>query len=101
MNCIIVHVPNNKLKATLIKFKKLGFEEPSPNGNENSILQILSPRETQVLRLIRNGFTNVEIAKKLRLSKRTVDTHREAILRKTKSKNTASLFKAIDVKKNY
>jgi two-component system response regulator NreC len=42
----------------------------------------LSPRETEVLRLIALGHTNAEIAAKLHLSRRTVETHRARIHRK-------------------
>lgn len=39
----------------------------------------LSPRETEVLRLIALGHTSAEIAAKLHLSRRTVETHRTRI----------------------
>lgn len=42
----------------------------------------LSPREVEVLRLIALGHTSVEIARKLHLSPRTVETHRAKIHRK-------------------
>jgi two-component system response regulator NreC len=42
----------------------------------------LSPREVEVLRLIALGHTSVEIARKLHLSPRTVETHRANIHRK-------------------
>jgi len=42
----------------------------------------LSARETEVLRLIALGFTSVEIAAQLCLSRRTVETHRARIYRK-------------------
>src|SRR5262249_18546418 len=42
----------------------------------------LSPRETEVLRAIALGYTNVEIARKLHLSRRTIETHRARIHRK-------------------
>jgi two-component system response regulator NreC len=42
----------------------------------------LSPRETEVLRLIALGHTSAEIAGKLHLSRRTVETHRARIHRK-------------------
>lgn len=51
----------------------------------------LTERETEVLLLICKGLTNTEIAEKLVLSKRTVDKHRENLLLKTQSKNTANL----------
>ncbi len=51
----------------------------------------LTERETEVLLLICKGFTNSEIADRLVVSKRTVDKHRENLLQKTQSKNTANL----------
>src|SRR5262249_54225718 len=42
----------------------------------------LSPRETEVLRLIALGPTSAEIARKLHLSRRTIETHRASIHRK-------------------
>lgn len=51
----------------------------------------LSPREVEVLRLIALGHTSVEIASKLRLSRRTVETHRARILRKLKCRTRADL----------
>jgi len=52
---------------------------------------ILSDRETEVIFHICKGLNNQEIADKLYLSKRTVDKHRENILLKTNTKNTADL----------
>jgi len=51
----------------------------------------LSEREEEVLYHICRGLSNKEIANKLFISKRTVDKHRENILLKTNSKNTANL----------
>ncbi|MFV0378205.1 MAG: response regulator [Mangrovibacterium sp.] len=51
----------------------------------------ITDRETEVLRLICEGLSNAEIAEKLRLSRRTVDKHRENLLEKTNSKNTVAL----------
>ena len=51
----------------------------------------LSKRETEVLLYICKGYSNQEIAKTLYISKRTVDKHRENLLLKTQSKNTAGL----------
>ena len=57
----------------------------------NDDTEILSEREMDVLLGICRGLSTQEIADKLFLSKRTVDTHRANILEKTGSKNTASL----------
>ncbi|MBN2521649.1 MAG: response regulator transcription factor [Bacteroidales bacterium] len=51
----------------------------------------LTDREIEILFQICKGLSNQEIADKLYLSKRTVDKHRENLLLKTGSKNTASL----------
>lgn len=51
----------------------------------------LSERETEVLYQICKGLSNQEIADVLNISKRTVDKHRENILSKSGTKNTAGL----------
>lgn len=51
----------------------------------------LSEREEEVLYRICQGHSNQEIASLLHISKRTVDKHRENLLLKTDSKNTAGL----------
>lgn len=53
----------------------------------------LTKREVQVLELIASEFTNEEIAAKLKVSKRTVDSHRQNIINKLQVKNTAGLIK--------
>ncbi|ADY51998.1 two component transcriptional regulator, LuxR family [Pseudopedobacter saltans DSM 12145] len=53
----------------------------------------LSDRELEVLGLISEGLTNIEIANKLFLSKRTVEGHRQNLINKTKVKNSAALIK--------
>jgi NarL family two-component system response regulator LiaR len=51
----------------------------------------LTTREIEVLYKICKGLSNQEIANNLNLSKRTVDKHRENILLKTQSGNTAQI----------
>ncbi|MEN5436493.1 response regulator transcription factor [Sphingobacterium faecium] len=53
----------------------------------------LTEREIEILHLIGEGYSNIEIADKLFLSKRTVEGHRQRLLEKTALKNTASLIK--------
>ncbi len=56
-------------------------------------LASLSDRELQVLRLIAEGENTKEIAFKLELSIKTIETHRINILRKLKLKSVADLIK--------
>jgi two-component system, NarL family, response regulator NreC len=53
----------------------------------------LSPRESEILRLIALGHTSAEIAGKLHLSRRTVETHRAHIHRKLKMRTRAELVR--------
>lgn len=51
----------------------------------------LTEREKEIVILICQGLSNIEIGEKLFLSKRTVEKHRANILEKTQCRNTASL----------
>ncbi len=51
----------------------------------------LTDRETEVLRMICEELTNVEIAKKLYLSARTIEGYRNSLLSKIGAKNTVGL----------
>ncbi|MDA3882914.1 MAG: response regulator transcription factor [Bacteroidales bacterium] len=51
----------------------------------------LTEREIEILYNICKGYSNAEIGETLSISKRTVDKHRENLLLKTASKNTAGL----------
>lgn len=54
---------------------------------------LLTRRETEILKLIAGELTNEEIASKLKVSKRTVDSHRQNMINKLAVKNTAGLIK--------
>lgn len=56
-------------------------------------VSVLSSREKEILKLIAEEYTNPEIAEKLFLSVRTVDTHRQNLIQKLDVKNTAGLVK--------
>jgi DNA-binding NarL/FixJ family response regulator len=61
------------------------------NRNGPAALEPLSERERDVLHLLALGYTNQEIAKKLFISVRTVDTHRAHIMRKLRLETRAEL----------
>lgn len=68
-----------------------GFMKNMSRKKQKITLNKLSEREEEVLYLICKGYSNQEIADALHISKRTVDKHRENLLLKTDSKNTAGL----------
>jgi len=63
---------------------------------EDNKLSKLTEREIEIIKLIKNGSTNKEIAETLFLSPRTVETHRARILKKLGLKNSLSLVKYIN-----
>jgi DNA-binding NarL/FixJ family response regulator len=56
-------------------------------------LPTLTERELEVVKLVAEGYLNKEIADKLNISIRTVDTHKNNILQKLKLKSTVELVK--------
>lgn len=50
-----------------------------------------SEREVEIIKLISREFTNKQIAGMLSLSTRTIDGHKERILKKTKAKNSVGI----------
>ncbi len=67
---------------------RLAAEPDAPDGPPDD----LTPREVEILGLIALGFMNPEIADKLVLSVRTVETHRSNIQRKTGMSTRAELI---------
>jgi DNA-binding NarL/FixJ family response regulator len=61
------------------------------NPNSSPALEPLSERERDVVHLLALGHTNQEIAEKLFISVRTVDTHRAHIMRKLRLETRAEL----------
>lgn len=64
-----------------------------PNSKTVIPMVSLTPREEEVLTLIANGYTNKEIADKLFVSYKTVDTHRMNLMKKLKVHNVTGLVK--------
>lgn len=77
--------------ATLGKITRNGEGRPRPST-------FLSKRETEVLRMLAQGFTNQQVADALSLSVKTAETYRVRLTRKLGVKSRAELFRyAFDV----
>jgi DNA-binding NarL/FixJ family response regulator len=79
------HASHGKRYVSQLLATKLRGERSGPDGDR------LTPREREVLRLIALGHTSVEIARKLGLSPRTIETHRARIHRKLRLDTRAEL----------
>lgn len=78
---------SSEVVNTLIENMKNPFKE------KQIISSDLTEREIEIVRLIVREFSSAEIAEKLFISQRTVETHRKNILRKTGVKNIVGLIK--------
>ncbi|SNR76904.1 response regulator [Lutibacter flavus] len=77
----------DKLLSTFSK-EVSSMEQTSQDG---SFFSSLTPRETEVLRLIAQQFNTKEIGTELHISKNTVETHRKNLINKLKVKNVVGL----------
>lgn len=77
---------NDKFSKGMLR-SLISNEKITPKFNYNQLSDI----ETEIARLICEELTNKEIAAKLDLSPRSVDGHRERILKKIGAKNTAGI----------
>ena len=90
----IDHLSNfNTYKVSFIGLNgEPSFMNLNPD-EKNQELKEFSKREIDIIKLIGNGLNNEEIAEKLFISALTVKKHRNNILAKSDSKNTAQLIK--------
>jgi len=65
----------------------------SIHGKKSKSMSILTPRETEILQLIAEGYLTKNIAKKLKISIKTVDNHRAQLKKKLDIHNIAQLTK--------
>ena len=81
-------LPENIVEMLSSVLRRLLDQNGNGNGSGHSHpANGLSPRETEVLRLLAQGNTNKEIAGQLFLSVKTIETHRRNIYRKLKIHN--------------
>jgi DNA-binding NarL/FixJ family response regulator len=64
-----------------------------PSMNEFKTIPPLTKREKEILRMIADGKTSIEIAEELFVSPLTIETHRRNLMQKFDVKNVAALIK--------
>ena len=74
----------------------LAHQELEEDGDGQPDMNVLSRRELEIVKHIREGSSSKEIALNLDISLKTVEVHRYNILRKLTLKNTASLVNFIN-----
>lgn len=94
----LIHAIQSVLAGTPYYSNEVALKLIDSSRNADKLISInksgLSKRELEVLKMIAREMTNDEIAKSLFISKRTVDTHRQNLLKKLQVKNTVGLIKA-------
>jgi len=79
--------------SEVLKGKKyFSFEVVAALREPGEKQPLITRREKEVLQLIAEGLTNVEISETLFISMPTVNTHRKSLLEKFRVKNTATLI---------
>jgi len=63
------------------------------NSTDPGTLETLSQREREILKLVADGKTSREIAERLSISPKTVDTYRSRLMSKIGVKNLVGLVK--------
>ncbi len=75
--------------------RRLGRIMPRDAGGSVTGLFVLSPRELEIARLVGKGRTNQQIARQLRLSSKTVETHLSRIFAKLDVSSRAAVATAV------
>ena len=93
-----IHHHNQKYISSEIALRQLDRISHLPqldglNGHNGHDGLPFSKRETEVLGLISQGYTNQQIADKLFTSRRTVEGHRQSLMDKANVRNSAALVR--------
>lgn len=80
------NISKNLMKSYVSKIKNISSNEKLKNYT-------LTIREKEILKLYVEGFSNQEVAKKLNISVRTVETHKNNIMQKYDFKSTVEMVK--------
>jgi DNA-binding NarL/FixJ family response regulator len=91
----IIEVNNGK-KYVCDEVKNILAQQELEDEDNLPDMNVLSRRELEIVKLIKEGMSSKEIALRLDISLKTVEVHRYNILKKLNLKNTASLVNYIN-----
>ena len=94
------HVSEGMFYISTTKSTNAWTFPPNASNREPEMKIILTNRESEVLKLISNGFSDKEIADLLHLSKRTVNGYRDNLLIKLGARNSPQLVR-IAIERNF
>jgi len=84
------------LESIHIAFEKNNEVAQSINGKASEKLSTLTPRENEVMKMLASLMSNKEIARDLDISPRTVEVHRQHIMKKLDIRSVSELSKIVD-----
>ena len=87
------------IQSAVDQTKREIAKDPSLIGFASGVAE-LSERQRQVMKLTVGGLSNKEIANSLRMSSRTVETHRAWVMAKTGARNLADLVQLATQRQN-
>jgi RNA polymerase sigma factor (sigma-70 family) len=88
-----VHAGHRYLSQKILDSLVDDYLSKSASMRVMSPLERLSPREREVLQLVVEGKSSVEISRVLDISAKTIDTHRSRLMKKLDIKNLSDLIK--------
>lgn len=80
-------------ESVVFELMRLGLTDNIPKEEVSNEFNQLTEREIDIIRLISNELSSNEIAEKLFIAPKTVETHRHNILKKLNVKNTVGIIK--------
>jgi len=90
----IIHAGGTYFNQEITGIAMSGFAEKSKqNDKKKQLLEHLTEREIEIIRLVAEGMMNKEISDYLSISIRTVDNHKSNILRKLNLKTSIDIVK--------
>lgn len=92
-DAIISIASGQKYFSSTVTISLAKAQSQSAPYESDLLLDDLTKREREILKLIAEGFSNTEIGKKLFISHRTVDSHRTNLMKKIGVNNIAGLIR--------